>query len=397
MLTADLALNRVRGDRVEPRYIDPANSAYLKVSGDLIKIVSEHRGRKRAELDRALGEFVGAGTNYKVMRGLIKLLTDECRFETASPVPPEEIRRAVFLKARSRHPLVGLEDARALVLAEAAAELGCAPEEVIANLYSDLWNNQVLVEFDEVTAPALIDRYNVAQAQALLYRCLGIGLRVEPQEAARYRRLFDAIKAYRLIHTIHGNPASGYTVKLDGPVSIFHQSQKYGIQMAVFLPALLLCSGWSLKAEIALKGDARAWFELTSDQRRLRSHYLDDISYRPAIEERFTALWAKGRADWRLEPNRQVIDLGETAFVPDFVIERPDGRRFYLEALGFWTPRYLDERVRDFERAGFRDYLLAVTDELRGSRDEASGLPPNVILYKSSLNPAAVQIALEAL
>lgn len=382
---------------MEPRYIDPANPTYLKASGDLIKIIGEHRGRKRAELDRALGEQVGAGTNYKVMRGLIKLLTDECRFETASPVAPEEIRRVLFLKARSRHPLVAHEDARAQVIMEAAAELDSTPESVIDNLYSDLWNNQVLVEFDQMTAPALIDRYNVAQAQALLYRCLSLHLRVEPQEAAQYRRLFDAIKAYRLIHTIQGNPASGYTIRLDGPVSIFHQSQKYGIQMAVFLPALLLCSGWSLKAEIALKGDARAWFEMTSEQRRLRSHYLDDVSYRPAIEEKFTAQWAKSAGDWRLEPNRQVIDLGESAFVPDFVIVRPDGREFYLETLGFWTPRYLDERVKDFERAGFKDYLLAVTDELRGSRDEASRLPPNVIVYKSSLNPTAVRIAVEGL
>ena len=73
---------------------------------------------------------------------------------------------------------------------------------------------------------------------------------VEPQAPEGFRELFGAIKAYRLIHTVKGNSREGYEVRLDGPVSIFHRSQKYGIQMAVFLPALLLCKGWRMRAEI---------------------------------------------------------------------------------------------------------------------------------------------------
>src|ERR1051325_5818232 len=105
MLTADLALNRVRGGRIEPRYIDPNNTSYLRVSGDLIAIISEHRGLRRAELEEALQEYVGVGTDYKILRGLIKLATDQCVFEAISPVDPVEIRRALFMKARAHHPV----------------------------------------------------------------------------------------------------------------------------------------------------------------------------------------------------------------------------------------------------------------------------------------------------
>src|SRR5262249_37596680 len=147
------------------------------------------------------------------------------------------------------------------------------PEEVVEGLYADLSGNQRLATFEEMSAADLLDRYNLAQAQALLYRCSEMRLWIEPQEPSVTRRIFTEIKAFRLIHSIKGNPDTGYDVALSGPVSIFHRSQKYGIQMAVFLPALLLYPGWRMHAEIGTKTGA-AFFELVSNQARLRSHYV---------------------------------------------------------------------------------------------------------------------------
>jgi len=39
---------------------------------------------------------------------------------------------------------------------------------------------------------------------------------------------------------------------LDGPASLFSQSQKYGIRMANFLPALPLCDRWEMAATILI-------------------------------------------------------------------------------------------------------------------------------------------------
>jgi predicted nuclease of restriction endonuclease-like RecB superfamily len=397
MLTTDLAMNRVRGNRIEPRVINPADKNHLQMASDLVAIFTEHQGEQRAELDRELEEYVGTGTDYKILRGLIKLLLDECEFETGSAILPSEIRRALFLKARLHHPVSARETTRTEVIKATAAELNCTVAEIEASLYADLWDNQRLISFNGMDARALLDRYNLAQAQALLYRSTEMQLCVAPQEATGYRKLFDAIKAYRLIHTIKGNQAKGYDIRLDGPVSMFHQSQKYGIQMAVFLPALLLCDGWRMKAEIVLKTDRRVIYELESRNHQLHSHYLDDVSYKPALEEKLTANWARSASAWQLQPGKEVIDLGQSAFIPDFIISRTDGRRLYLELLGFWTPRHLDERIQEFARAGFTDYLLAVSDELRGSREKPLHLPTNVIVYKSALNVAAIQMAIEQL
>jgi predicted nuclease of restriction endonuclease-like RecB superfamily len=403
MLTADLAMSYRRGNRISPRYLQSDDPRHLQTAADLALIVEQHRGRRRAELERALDEYIGVGTDYKILRGLIKLLTDRCEFETAGAKDPSEIRRALFTKAAAHHSelaemaVVADDRLRQLLIAEVAAELGCSPEEVMAGLYADLSGNQRLVAFEEMSAEDLLDRYNLAQAQALLYRCSEMRLWIEPQEQGVTRRLFAEIKAFRLIHAIRGNPASGYDAQLSGPVSIFHRSQRYGVQMAVFLPALLLYPGWRMRAEIGTKTGA-AFFELDSKQKRLRSHYVaDNLQPQNPQIAKLLEDFAKLDGEWSAQPSQEVIDLGETAFVPDLVFTRDVDEPIYLELLGYWTPRSLNERLKEFERAGFGNYAIAASEEMRCSRDAPSQLPPNVIIYKKSLNARELQARLARL
>ena len=386
-----------RGNRISPRYLQSDDPGHLQTAADLTLIVAQHRGRRRAELERALDEYIGVGTDYKILRGLIKLLTDRCEFETASAKDPAEIRHALFTKASAHHPIISGDELRQSLIAEAAIDLECSSEEVMAGLYADLSGNHMLVAFEEMSALDLLDRYNLAQAQALLYRCSEMRLWIEPQEAGVIRRVFAEIKAFRLIHAIKGNPATGYDVQLSGPISIFHRSQKYGIQMAVFLPALLLYPGWRMLAEIGTKTGS-VFFELDSRQTRLRSHYVtDDLKLPIPLLAKLLEDFSKMSGEWRAEPNQEVIDLGESAFVPDLVFIREGDEPVYLELLGYWTPRSLNERLKEFTRAGFNNYAIAASEEMRCSRDAPAQLPPNVIIYKKSLNARELQARLARL
>jgi uncharacterized protein len=397
MLTADLAMSYRRGNRISPRYLQSDDPRHLQTAADLAIIVEQHRGRRRAELERALDEYIGVGTDYKILRGLIKLLTDRCEFENTGAKDPADIRRALFTKAAAYHPVVADDQLRQRLIAEVAGELECSPEDVMAGLYADLSGNQRLVAFEEMSAEDLLDRYNLAQAQALLYRCSEMRLRIEPQEPGVTRRLFAEIKAFRLIHAIRGNPASGYDAQLSGPVSIFHRSQRYGVQMAVFLPALLLYPGWRLRAEIGTKTGA-AFFELDSKQKQLRSHYVaDDLQPQNPQITKLLEDFGKFDGEWIAQPSQEVIDLGESAFVPDLVFIRDGDEPIYLEMLGYWTPRSLNERLKEFARAGFENYAIAASEEMRCSRDAPSQLPPNVIVYKKTLNARELQARLARL
>src|SRR5215211_381963 len=112
MLTADLAMSWQRGERISPRYIDAEDEEYLRAAEDLVALFVSHDGRTRAALEESLADYVGTGTDYRILRGLIKLLTDRCEFETSAPAEPAEIRRALFLRARARHPIAA-DEARA--------------------------------------------------------------------------------------------------------------------------------------------------------------------------------------------------------------------------------------------------------------------------------------------
>ncbi len=397
MLTADLSMSWQRGDQIRPRYIDAEDEEHLRAAEDLVAIFESHAGQARAALEESLQEYVGTGTDYRILRGLIKLLTDRCEFETSAPAEPSEIRRALFLKARARHP-VATEESRAEIVAEAARELSCDPVALADALYADLHENQRLARYEPITPPELLDLYNVAQAQALLYRSVEMRLWLEPQSPEGFRELFGSIKAYRLIHTVRGNPREGYEVRLDGPASIFQRSQKYGIQMAVFLPALLLCKGWRMRAEIQSKQRRAVYFELTSEQTLLRSHYPEITAYVNPVTDKLAAVWARAGGAWRLEPSGEVIDLGDSAFIPDFVLRHAEtGARVFLEVLGFWTPEHLRERLLEFDHAGRRDFILAAWDELRGTREPMTNVPANTIVFKRSLDPAAVALMADEL
>src|SRR5918911_1698554 len=160
MLTAELALSWQRGERIKPRYVEPDDEEYLRAAGDLVALFESHEGRTRASLEESLQEYVGTGTDYKILRGLIKLLTDRCEFETSSPVEPSEIRRTLFTKARLQHPVVD-EEARARVFKESARELLCDAGALDAALYADLPENQTLTAFETITPVELLDLYNV--------------------------------------------------------------------------------------------------------------------------------------------------------------------------------------------------------------------------------------------
>lgn len=394
MLTADLAMSWRRGDSVTPKYLPPGDAQTIETAARLVEIVRSRGGRPRAEIDRAFDELIGTGTDYKIIRGLVKLLVDRCVFETRSAVDPIELRRAVFLAAAERHPVTATAEARAAVLDRVARERFVDRTSVESSLYADLAANQALTVFDEPTAAELVDEYNLAQAQALLYRAVRMTIRVEPQSTEGYRRLFGAIKAHRLVHTIEGDRDAGYDVTLDGPVSMFHRSQKYGVQMAAFLPALLVCEGWRMRAEIDAKPRGRAYYALDSRQTRLRSRYVLVDDGRAALVEKLLST-AAGAEGWSAEPATEVVDGAGTAFVPDAVARREDGAVVWLEALGFWTPRSLANRVKELERAGLNGYILFVSDEYRASRDPLGSSPDNVVVYRTTPEVRAIRAALE--
>ena len=159
-------------------------------------------GKTRGELEKELDEYVGTGTNYQILRGLIKLLDDRAEFETHAPAEPVEIRQKVFLEARKFQPVLPDSENKKEVLEIAAEKFGTDADSIFENLYADLSAQQKLISFEKIAPEDLLDLYNLAQAQAILYKCVEMKIRVAPSDAANYRAIFGWIKHFGLIHSV---------------------------------------------------------------------------------------------------------------------------------------------------------------------------------------------------
>jgi uncharacterized protein len=398
MLTSDLAINWRRGEKLFPWLIKTDDARYLRDAEILIEIFQEFVNKTRGELERELEEYVGTGTDYRILRGLIKLLTDRCEFETSSVADPIEIRQKLFLEARKFQPALPDSEQRNAVLESVAGEFETDMDGLLSSLYADLSDQQKLASFGSIEPQDLLDRYNLAQAQALLYKCVEMKIRVAPSDAENYRSIFGWIKHFGLIHSIRGNAVNGYEITLTGAASLFHRSQKYGIQMAVLLPALLLCRDWKMTAEISQKQSGNVFYEITSEQTDLKSCYWDEPEYKNADIEKLKNDWQKSKPAWQMLENREVVDLGKAAFIPDFVLVSPDGKdKVYLDVLGFWTPKSLKKRLEEFQSANFRQFIFAASHELRGSREEPLWESENVIFYKTKISAREIEALAEKL
>ncbi|NJL28066.1 MAG: DUF790 family protein, partial [Thermoanaerobaculia bacterium] len=170
---------------------------------------------------------------------------------------PETLRRAVFEAAATVYQAGAHEPERMFhfhrdeVLAQVATELAVSPGDLEQGLYADLKDEQILQSFEPCKAPWLLERYNLALAQGVLLRATELTLELSGLDPGQLRALFRKIKFFQLMHTVRGDGRGGFVVHLDGPVSLFKSSLKYGLQMASFLPTLLHFDGWKLEAEIA--------------------------------------------------------------------------------------------------------------------------------------------------
>jgi len=393
MLTDDLIRSKIDGNTIRPRYITRKRAeTYFPLSEDLFRIFRKHAGKTRSELESAVQALEGDRVDFKVIRGLAKLLMDECEFLPRTIMDYTDFRKRIFLAAQKHYPVVSRPDllhrqTRGQTLSAIAEETGCLPETIDSLLYGDLPENLILHRFQtDLNPETLLKRYNLAQAQGILYHALNMTVRVRSD----YRTVIQYIKLCGLMHWITPLDKGGIQLSVDGPASLFHHTQRYGVRMARFLPGLLLAESWEMSAEIQTSHGFKI-FKLDSDS-GLSSHYRPVSLFDSLIEKRFFEKFARRDRKWIIERETEIFDLGDAVFLPDFTFRHPDGRSAHLEIVGFWTPEYLTKKLDKIKRAGRNDLILAVNSQLNCSRDD---FPGEVLFYRTGIKISEVLEALE--
>ena len=401
MLTTDLVRVRRRAGRIETPPLRAAEKERLLVVAE--RYVAAARaavGGARAAFEAACDDVPHHPTDYRLVRGLRKLVEDRCEFEVRDDVDPPALRRTVFERAAAaRRALEDTEDFDPEpVVAAAAADLGLPAPDVRNALFADLKENHILARFEAIGGPALVAAYETAQKQAVLLRAVRVVVTLQRPEPRGLRLFFRRMKFHRLLYLATRLPEGACRIEIDGPFSLFRSVTTYGLQLALLLPVLDACGpGWELDADV-LWGPQRqpATYHLEGAP---AAHPVRDDAGLPDEVARLRDRFREMETPWAVEVARALLDLpGIGLCVPDLVFTHRDtGRRVYFEALGYWSREAVWRRV-DLVEAGLpHPIVFAVSSRLRVSEEVLDGdLPGRLYVYKGAIGARAVEERLDA-
>jgi predicted nuclease of restriction endonuclease-like RecB superfamily len=410
MLPSNLLRAKISRGKIRPLYasIDPETVALAE---RMIGLFRDGLGKRKGELLERLREVEGDEGDFKLVRGLSALLERRCAFEVDSgATDPMAARMAVFEEASRARAVTA--DERQAVIQRVSSKLGVSPEALERALYSDLEDELIMRDFKPLSAEPLIRRYNLSLMQTLLFK----SLRVEFSASGNWKNIFREVKRQGLIYSVErDDERSGYRVSVDGPLSLFKFTERYGTSVAKLLPRITASEKWSVSAEILARSRGGRIYVFEADSEEVRGLIAEegdgeeeggvgraDAGARRAgafdstVEEKFARsfLSSYGSLGWvlRREPEPLVAGGGTHVLIPDFSFEK-DGMKVYLEVVGFWTPQYLERKTAKLGSiSGAVDMIVAADESLACSKLErlrtgkaGTGTGMEVIYYKNEV------------
>lgn len=402
MLPPELSRAKKRAGKLSLSALSAAErTRATELGAQLLEATRAAIGQEREEVEAGWASVPAAAKEQKLLRGLTHLVESRSEFTAASSAEPEQVRRAVFSHAaRARQALEGGQRlSRETVLQQVGVELGLSSDQLERALYADLRSAQRLERCHLPSAAALVADYELSQVQAILLRAVNIQAEVRAAAPDAYRELFRKLKFRQLLCRV--SPLdTGYRLDIDGPLSLFGATTKYGLELALSLPALLSCGHLRLKAEL-LWGKRRE--RLTFEQSfEAASATGPGAAVRDEVLELRQAL--SEMAPWRAELSETLLDLSEQGggvLVPDLELWRPGAkgeRRVLIEILGFWSREAVFRRIEIAARRLSQPMLFVVSSRLRVSEELLDDVESaSLYVYKGKINAHALLRKAEAL
>lgn len=391
--------SRVEGDRIVPHYFTVHDEPWLR---SLMDECARFVGRKRAELHERLQEPLPTHAPRAKLRIAIHVLDALCRQRIVSAVPPKEARAALFREAAAtRAP-------RDAIVTRVAESFGVTAVEMESALFADLQGERRIAELPKSLSPTrLATDANIAIVSSLVRRAahVRISVRGNSRSLVRHARLMGLICSLssaeprasasglggqQRLNASREDPPDGVVLEVSGPFSLFRHTEVYGRALASLVPRMAWCNEYELTAACALgRGGHLSTLVLRSGDpigtgRELARHD-------SRLEARFERDFRRAAPDWDVIREPRPVASGEALIFPDFELlhRRDNSRRWLLEIVGFWTQKYLKEKLERLRAAGIARLVLCI-DQTRHCADDE--LPPDarIIRYKTRIDPQAV-------
>ncbi|MCH9657987.1 DUF790 family protein, partial [archaeon] len=262
-------------------------------------------------------------------------------------------------------------------------------------MWSDKDENLILTQFDIINTKDLILWYNLSLFQTLLFRCTRLEFCVKG--GLHWKQVLRNVKKYGLMYNLeyyseNAPDDDSVNCTLEGPLSLFKMTDRYGTSMAKLLPSIVSTPTWKINGSIVKKTDDGPKiysFELSHESAKefLRStiespyHNDDDYVYDSSTESAFAKRFHQyfdqsDKFGWKISREPDPLIADGKAMIPDFLFER-FGRKVYFEIVGFWTKDYLERKAaklkvlfHDDENNKNIDLLVAVNSDLACSQIE---------------------------
>ncbi len=389
MLPERLLQFEVADTEAVPRYLTSADHVWLRT---LVEEFRRFDGRRAEDLHERLREPLPCYSPEGKAKLATHVLERMCGTRSpGSPIPPRVARRALFSGAQRARDRGGDWD-RSQVLAAAASGLETSCEFLERALLADLPRERIL----DIPTPApepheLALRANFALAQGFLQRSSRVSLALEGSARAVVRQ----VKLRRLLCTVRPRTVSRRaTLEISGPYALFKRTILYGRALASLVPVLRACERFELCAEADLRGRLlrvvlRSGDPIFPDAPLSRR-------YDSKLEERFAIDFQKLATDYDLVREPEPLRSGDHLIFPDFAVyhRRNPTRRVLIEVVGFWTPRYLRDKLERLRVAGCSDVILCIDASLNCADEEISS-PHLVVRFERRVDAKAVLAIVE--
>ena len=378
MLTRDLLRFRTMNSYAKPQFVNVNDEALLEFASQIISIYDPEASMIRSEIEESILPLLKSCKDIKFAKGLNKIMLDRCEFSAPSDIDYTAMRQNIFqasaklIKAGECPDLMQFRDR---IVSQSDEIL----QFVQKSIYSDLPDNETLKSVKQVFPRELLERYNCSLVQSLLLHCSEIEIEIEEPEAAKMRKMLKYLKFFRLLAQINKAKGSkvndgmpdGLDIKVNGPASIFENTQKYGLQLASFFPTVCDMKKWKLKAIIKINDKE---LKLSLDESSgLVSHYKNFSSYVPEEIVMFHKLFKEKAQDWEICGHASFLDLGSQELVfPDFSFrETASGKVVHLELFHRWHATHLAELFSACEINPELPLIIGVDKFLAGKPETA--------------------------
>ncbi len=375
MLTPALIQALCRKGRLYPRFAPPEAAEWGE---RLIALYQEARQNSltAGEQEELLKPLQEEMANPKLFAALRKLLEERCHY--ALPAEADYPAMRLPLLQTSAQWLAG--DDPLPSLEEWPRRLQSLhphnPLAATGQLYGDLPENQVLRDFDAPTPQELVDRYNTGVIQALLLGCRSLEVTLRAQNAPQLRRLCQYLRFFRLLAEIRpaeGDPTS-LSLTVDGPAAILEQGKRYGLQLALFFPALCTMPQWHIALRLPWHGQ-EALLELDQTS-GLKCPYHHFAAALPEEVRLFQENLRQQDGPWELREEYLPLQGEEARFLfPDFTFQRKGSPQLlFLELFHRWHCRELPRRLEWLSQHPESPLVLGVERTLLKRKEIAQAL-----------------------